>query len=239
MTVTGKTGKYISKVDINGLDTVGIEEEADFTYTIYPKRVAESENLYTKWGVVSGVDEEGNPTYTWANADEPAVDPDGVAQIDAMGHFIPLSGGTTTIAFQAQTGYLLSDGSFYEISSYIATKEVETGIPVENIRIGVTERLTSDTNGKLSRNETITINGQEYTYATVKIGVGNMYFQKGVNIKATVEPADATDQNLTWVVDNKHYDTSISPDTHSIDVTHGDNHEQTDTFNIYAVSNDG
>ena len=31
MTVTGKTGKYISKVDINGLDTVGIEEEADFT----------------------------------------------------------------------------------------------------------------------------------------------------------------------------------------------------------------
>ena len=239
MTVTGKTGKYISKVDINGLDTVGIEEEADFTYTIYPKRVAESENLYTKWGVVSGVDEEGNPTYTWANADEPAVDPDGVAQIDAMGHFIPLSGGTTTIAFQAQTGYLLSDGSFYEISSYIATKEVETGIPVENIRIGVTERLTSDTNGKLSRNETITINGQEYTYATVKIGVGNMYFQKGVNIKATVEPAEATDQNLTWVVDNKHYDTKISSDTHSIDVTHGDNHEQTDTFNIYAVSNDG
>lgn len=239
MTVTGKTGKYISKADINGQDIVGIEEEADYTYTIYPKRVAESENLYTKWGVVSGEDEDGNPTYIWANANEPAVDPDGVGQIDSMGHFIPLSGGTTTIAFQAQTGYLLSDGSFYEISSYIATKEVETGIPVENIRIGVTERLTSDTNGKLSRNETITINGQEYTYATVKIGVGNMYFQKGVNIKATVEPADATDQNLKWVVDNRHYDTDISPDTHSIDVTHGDNHEQTDTFNIYAVSNDG
>lgn len=239
MTVTGKTGKYISKVDINGKDIVGIEETEDFSYTIYPKRVAESENLYTKWGIVSGEDEDGNPTYIWANADEPAVDPDNVGKIDARGHFEPLAGGKTTIAFQAQTGYLLSDGSFYEISSYIATKEVETGIPVENIRIGVTQRLTSDGNGKLSRNETININGKDYQYATVKIGVGNMYFQKGVNIKATVEPADATDQNLKWVVDNKHYDTAISTDTHSIDVTHGGDHEQTDTFNIYAVSNDG
>ena len=166
ITVTGKTGKYISKVDINGKDIVGIEETENYSYTIYPKRVAESENLYTKWGIVSGEDEDGNPTYIWASADQPAVDPDNVGKIDANGHFEPLTGGKTTIAFQAQTGYLLSDGSFYEISSYIATKEVETGIPVENIRIGVTERLTSDGNGKLSRNETININGKDYQYAT-------------------------------------------------------------------------
>lgn len=237
ITVTGKTGKYVSYVKINGKSLVGIEDTEDFSYSIFPKRVAESENLYTKWGMVTGEDEDGNPVYTWANKDENAVDPDGVAQIDYRGHFEPLHGGKCTIAFEAKTGYLLSDGSFYEISSYIATKEVETGIPVDSIHIGVRDKIGNGST--LGRRETVTINDIDYDYTTVHIGVGNMYYNHGAKISADVYPATATDQNLTWVVDNGNYNKEISSDTHIIDVTKKAGKEYTDTFNIYAVSSDG
>lgn len=238
MTVTGKTGKYISKADIDGKSTVGISETEDFTYSIYPKRVAESENLYISWGMVTGTDDDGNTTYVWADADNEAVDPDNVAKIDASGHFTPLGGGKSTIALRARTGYQLSDGSFFEISSYIATKTVETGIPVEKIQIGVNNSLGNGSS--IGKNETVTINGEDYNYVTVKTGIGNMYYGKGATVKADVYPSDATDQNLTWVVDNTDiYDKSVSSDTHSVDVTQKINKEQTHTFNIYAVSADG
>lgn len=238
MTVTGKTGKYISKAEIDGKSTVGISETEDFGYSIYPKRVADSENLYISWGVVTGTDEDGNTTYEWADGENEAVDPDNVAKIDASGHFTPLSGGKSTIALRARTGYMLSDGSFFEISSYIATKTVETGIPVDKIQIGVNNSLGNGSS--IGRNETVTVNGEDYNYATVKIGVGNMYWQHGATLKADVYPADATDQNLTWVIDNNSvYDNSVSSDTHSIDVTQKSGNEQTNTFNIYAVSSDG
>ncbi|WP_294903882.1 Ig-like domain-containing protein [uncultured Eubacterium sp.] len=240
MTVTGKTGKYISKADINGRSTVGISETEDFTYSIYPKRVAESENLYISWGMVTGEDENGNPTYEWADSDKEAVDPNNVAKIDSSGHFTPLTGGKSTIALRTRTGYQLSDGSFFEISSYIATKTVETGIPVEKIQIGVNNSLSLDKSASLGKNETVTINGEDYNYVTVKTGVGNMYYGAGATVKADVYPSDATDQKLEWVVDNTNiYDKSVSSDTHSVDVTQKSGHEQTHTFNVYAVSADG
>ena len=160
ITVTGKTGKYLSKVDINGKDLVGIEDTEDFSYTIYPKRVAEGDNLYIKWGMVGPEDEDGNPTYIWADGENVAVDPDGVAQIDSKGHFTPLNGGKCKIALEAKTGYRISDGSFYEISSYTAIKEVETGVPVEKIDISVTKALGLG-NPSIGRNETVTINGKD------------------------------------------------------------------------------
>lgn len=237
VTVTGKTGKYLSKVDINGKDIVGIEESEDFSYTIYPKRVAESDNLYIKWGIVGPEDEDGNPTYIWADGENVAVDPDGVGQIDSKGHFTPLNGGKCKIALEAKTGYLISDGSFYEISSYIATKEVETGIPVEGIKLDVTKAI--GTGGSLGRNETVTINGKEYFYCTEKIGVGNMYNGKGTSISASVYPENATDQKLKWVVSNGNFNQSVSEDTHTNEITLKAGNEQTQKFDVYAVSSDG
>lgn len=238
MTVTGKTGKYISKSEINGRSTVGIDETENFSYSVYPKRVADSENLYVRWGILTGYDEDENPTYVWADGDNDAVDPDGVAKITSSGLFTPLTGGKTTIALETKTGYTLSDGSFYEISSYVATKKVETGIPVEKVEISVDKAL-GNFNPTLTNN-TVTINGEEYDYSTVKIGVGNAYYNHGASIKAKVYPEGATDQNLTWVIDNEDvYKYEIDPDTHTIDVTQKSNKEYTDTFNIYAVSADG
>ncbi len=236
VTVTGKTGKYLSRVDIKGKDIVGIEETEDYTYTVYPKRVAESDNLYITWGIVGPDDEDGNPTYIWADADNVAVDPDGVGQIDSKGHFTPLNGGKCKIALQAKTGYLISDGSFYEISSYISTKEVETGIPVENITLNVTKAIGS---GSLGRNETVTINGTDYYYCTDKIGIGNAYAGKGVSISASVYPENATDSNIKWVVSNSNFEQSVSDDTHTNDIKLKINHEYTQKFDVYAVSSDG
>ncbi len=233
VTVTGKTGRYISHVDIVGDDTVEIDQSEDYSYTLYPSRVANAENLYVQWGIRTGEDEDGNPIYEWAT-DEPASN--GIGQIDRLGHYTTLSGGYCTIAMKAYTGYELSNGNFYEISSYIAEKEVRTGIPVENINITVTGGTS---NGDINRNNTVTINGVDYQYVTIKKGVMEAYNGNGAKLSATVSPASATNQNLTWVVDNGYYSTSVSDDTHSVSVTQKAGHENADTFNIYAVSNDG
>ncbi|HBA93315.1 MAG TPA: hypothetical protein DCZ02_01720 [Ruminococcaceae bacterium] len=243
MTVTGKTGKYISKSEINGKDIVGIEETENFTYTVYPKRVADSENLYVRWGILTGYDEDDNPTYIWADSENDAVDPDGAGKIAANGLFTPLNGGVTTIALETKTGYTLSDGTFFEISSYTATKKVETGVPVEKIEINVDKAL-----GNLSptlTNKTVTINGVDYDYSTVKIGVGNAYYNHGAQISAKVYPENATYKDIKWVMDNTNtysagdYEFGTLTSSHTIDVLQKANNEHTDTFNIYAVSSDG
>ena len=234
VTVTGKTGRYISHVDIVGEDTVEIDSEEDYSYTLYPERVANAENLYTVWGIQTGTNEDGEPEYQWATKDQPVNN--GIGEIDYKGHYRTVSGGYCTIAMKAYTGYELSNGNFYEISSYIATKEVRTGIPVENIRISVTGGTS---NGDINRDNTITINGVDYQYVTIHKGVMEAYAGNGANLAATVSPASATNQNLTWVVDNGYYNTEVGDDTHSISVKQKAGHEVADTFNIYAVSNDG
>ena len=159
ITVTGKTGKYISGADINGPDQVEIDSECDYGYTIYPQRVADASNLYIYWGIVTDTDEEGNPVYTWATDDSPATD--GIGQIDKNGHYKSVGGGKSTIAMKAVTGYYLSNGDFYEISSHITTKEVATGIPVDSIQISA---VGATSNGSLNRDNTVTINGTDYEY---------------------------------------------------------------------------
>ncbi|MBR3148768.1 MAG: Ig-like domain-containing protein [Eubacterium sp.] len=234
VTVTGKTGRYISHVDIVGKDTVEIDTSTNYSYTLYPSRVANAENLYTLWGIKTGEDEDGNPVYTWASEDAPVNN--GIGEIDHLGHYRTISGGYCTIAMKAYTGYELSNGNFYEISSYIAEKEIRTGIPVENIQISVTGGTS---NGDINRNNTVTINGVNYQYVTIKKNVAEAYAGNGAKLAASVYPATATNQNLTWVVDNGYYNTEVSDDTHSISVKQKAGHEVADTFNIYAVSNDG
>lgn len=237
ITVTGKTGKYLSKVDIKGKSLVGIEETENFTYTVYPKRVAESDNLYIKWGMVGPEDEDGNPTYIWAEGDAEAVDANNVGKIDSKGHFTPLNGGKCKIALEAKTGYRISDGSFYEISSYTAVKEVETGIPVEKIDIKVTKPL--GLGASLGRNETVNINGKDYYYCTEKIGVGTAYNGVGTAVSADVYPENATFKDIKWVVSNGNYEQKISEDTHTNEITIKAANEYAQKYDVYAVSSDG
>lgn len=237
VTVTGRTGKYISHVDINGSDIVPIEGSEKYTYTVYPQRVADSDCLFVTWGIVAGEDEDGNPQYLWASEDEPAVDPDNVGQMDYRGVYTPIKGGVSTIALQAKTGYRLSDGSFYEISNVIATKEIQTGIPVEKIQISV---LGGTSNGDINRDNTFELNGKSYQYVTIKKGVGEAYMGNGASLSATVYPDNATDKTVKWVIDNNNYKLdNLSEDTSTVDVKQKAGEENADTFNVYAVSNDG
>lgn len=235
ITVTGKTGKFISSADIIGPSQVAIDSEADFAYQVFPQRVADANNLYITWGMVTGEDEDGGPIYTWATDDEAVSN--GIAQIDSKGHYKSIDGGTATIAMKAVTGYYLSNGNFYEISSYTATKDVMTGIPVEKIKI---DCIDGTSNGDKNRDNTVTINGVDYEYVTIHKGVMEAYAGNGGKFTATVEPANATDQNITWVCDNGYYNQdNLSADTHSVSFKQKAGHEVADTFNVYAVSNDG
>ncbi len=232
--VVGKTGNFISQTDINGADIVEIDGTENYTYTVYPKRVAESQNLYTEWGIMTDeVDENGDPIYNWATEDEPASND--ISTIDYKGHYTAVDGGVSTIALKTYTGYFLSNGKFYEISSFIATKEVKTGIPVERINITVTG--VANNGGKIASDKTVKINGTDYHYVTITRS--GAYMGNGAVVKAGVTPSNATNQNLRWVIDNSYYNNTLSDDTHTATVKQQAGHEVADTFNIYAVSNDG
>lgn len=233
LTVTGKTGKYLSDVEITGTNYLEMGQETDLSYQVFPKRVAESNNLYVTWGMVTGEDEDGNTTYSWATDDAPATD--GRGQIDKTGHYKVVSGGNSTVVLKAQTGYYLSNSKFYEISSKTATFDMSNGIPVENITISVDDALGIAS----SINKTTDVNVGDRTYKYVSIKAGTQYAGLGAQLSATVEPENASNKNLTWVVDNSYYSQDISDDTHTIKVKQKAGHENADSFNIYAVSADG
>lgn len=235
ITVTGKTGSsYISDVQIIGDSRVELNASADYSYTVFPKRVAESDKLYVDWGIQTGTDEEGNPQYVWATADEPAVGEHGT--LDAKGHYTSTSGGSTMIALRAKTGINLSADNFYEISTKIVTKEVSTGVPIDEIKITATGTTS---NGKLNRNETKTINGKEYQFVTIHKGAMEGYYNNGIKLSAEIFPADATNQNIQWRTDNSYFKVTPSDDTHSVEIVQKANHEQADSFNVWAVGDDG
>lgn len=237
ITVTGRTGKYLSDVEITGDSYLEMSEECDYSYAIYPKRITQSDNLYVKWGMKTGVDEEGNPVYEWTDPSNPESQvTDGLGTLNAMGHYTVVGGGITTIAVQAKTGYYLSNGDFYEISSFLREFEVTNGIPVDNIKITATGATS---NGTLNKVQNVTINGKEYTYATIHKNIAEAYLGNGAIINAEVYPANASNKNVTWVVDNKYYKAEVSEDTHTVTVKQQAGHEVADTFNVYAVSADG
>lgn len=233
LTVSGKTGKYLSDVEITGKNYLEIGQETDLSYQVYPKRVAESNNLYVTWGMVTGEDEDGNTTYSWATDDAPATD--GRGQIDKTGHYSVVSGGNSTVVLKAQTGYYLSNSNFYEISSKTATFEMSNGIPVENITISVDDALGIAS--KINKTTDVQVGDRTYKYVSVK--AGTQYAGLGAQLSAVVEPENASNKNLTWVVDNSYYSTETSDDTHTIKVKQKAGHANADSFNIYAISADG
>lgn len=234
ITVTGKTGRYLSDVEIIGESTLDAPAETDYTYRVYPARVAESDNLYIEWGIVNGTDEEGNTAYIWADETTPAEN--GIGKIDNNGHYTAVGGGVCEIAIKAYTGYPIGNDNFYEISSFIRTFKVTNGIPIENITITATGGTS---NGELNRVETVTVNGNDYTYATIHKGVGEAYLGNGATLSASIYPETASNKELRWVVDNSYYETEVGADTLSCEVTQKAGHEVADTFNVYAVSEDG
>lgn len=233
LTVTGKTGKYLSDVEITGKNYLETGQETDLTYQVFPKRVAESNNLYVTWGMVTGEDENGETTYSWATDDAPATD--GRGQIDKTGHYTVVSGGKSTVVLKAQTGYYVSNEKFYEISSKTATFEMSNGIPVENITISVDSAL--GVASSINKTTDVTVGDKTYKYVSVK--AGTQYAGLGAQLSATVEPETASNKELTWVVDNSFYSTDLSNETHTAKITQKLNHENADSFNVYAVSADG
>ncbi len=235
ITVTGKTGRYISDVEIIGASMLDSPGETNYNYTIYPSRVADADNLYINWGIVSEYDDDGNPVYLWADEENSASN--GIGQIDCKGHYTALTGGVCEIALMAYTGYATSNGGFYEISSFTRTFEVTNGIPVESIEIAVTG-CTS--NGNVTTNNPVVIDGVTYQYITIDKSIMEAYNGNGAKLSASVYPENATNQDVTWVIDNEYYSMSdLSDDTHSVSVTQNAAHEVADVFNVYAVSNDG
>lgn len=234
LTVKGRTGRYLSDVEIVGPAELDAPGEADYTYQVFPARVASSNNLYIKWGIVNGTDEEGNTAYLWADDTTPAEN--GIGKIDSKGHYWAVSGGICEIAIMAYTGYPISDGSFYEISSFTETFKVTNGIPVESIKITA---VGGTSNGELDRVNTVTINGKEQTYVTIHKGVAEAYNGNGAKLAAEVYPSTASNKRVKWVVDNSYYKTTPGDDTLTAQVTQKAGHEVADTFNVYAVSEDG
>ena len=191
LTVTGKTGKYLSDVEITGKNYLEAGQETDLTYQVFPKRVAESNNLYVTWGMVTGKDENGDTTYSWATDDAPATD--GRGQIDKKGHYTVVSGGKSTVVLKAQTGYYVSNSKFYEISSKTATFEMTNGIPVENITISVDSAL--GVASSINKTTDVTVGDKTYKYVSVK--AGTQYAGLGAQLSATVEPENASNKDLT------------------------------------------
>lgn len=231
--VVGKLGKPLSDVEISGEKYLEMGMETDYSYTVYPKRTASSDNLYITWGVVTGEDEEGNTTYAWADAESSATDGRGI--IDSKGHYVVVGGGITTLVLKAQTGVYLSNGTFTEFNSFIKTMEITNGIPVESIEISPTKAVGIASSMKTPNK--VEVNGETQTY--VSVSAGTQYAGLGAVINATVYPENASNQNLTWVVDNGYYESEASSDTHQTTVKQKIGHEVADTFNIYAVSADG
>lgn len=237
VTVTGKTGKYISGATINGPELVEINTVQEYSYSIFPSRVAEADNLYITWGMVTGEDEDGNPVYTWADKENPVSD--GIGEIDYMGRYKTTKGGESTIALMARTGYYLSNGEFFEISKKTVTKDIKTGIPVDSIKISVTGG-TGLGDKSIDSDKVVTVLGNEYEYATAQIGSLTAYDGKGAALSAAIYPNTATNQKIRWVVDNRYYrQEDLSDDTHTVRVRQRAAHEVADTFNVYAETEDG
>lgn len=236
ITVTGKTGRYLSDVEIVGASSLEAPGETDYSYQVYPARVAESDNLYIEWGLVSGTDEDGNTTYIWADETTPAEND--IGKIDSNGHYWAIGGGICEIAVKAYTGYPVTDDYFYEISSFTNTFKVTNGIPVESISISVNDIIKPAGNiSKIERTNHVTINDQDYTYVTIKV-LGS-YTDIGIKTTATVYPETASNKNVRWVIDNGYFETEVSADTLTAEITQKVAHDVADTFNVYAVSEDG
>jgi len=220
LTVTGKTGRVLSDAVIHAQRDCNIGDQQTLTYTVYPVRVSKANNLNIAWGLLDGTDADGNPKYLWAGDayDETVTDEttgetttvhhdgsveDGIARLDKNGNYTALSGGTATVVLKASTGYKLLDGSYYTISQVQTQTTIFNGLPVSGIDVTVESAVKSAVlanSVKLQQQQT-EVAGETLDFATVT--ASTVYDGSGVLVKANVDPADATNKNVKWYIDNK------------------------------------
>lgn len=220
LTVTGKTGRVLSDAVIHAQRDCNIGDQQTLTYTVYPVRVSKANNLNLTWGLLDGTDADGNPKYLWAGDayDETVTDEttgetttvhhdgsveDGIARLDKDGNYTALSGGTATVVLKASTGYKLLDGSYYTISEVQTQTTIFNGLPVSGIDVTVESAVKSAVlanSVKLQQQQT-EVAGETLDFATVT--ASTVYDGSGVLVKANVDPADATNKNVKWYIDNK------------------------------------
>lgn len=219
LTVTGKTGRVLSDAVIHAQRDCNIGDQQTLTYTVYPVRVSKANNLNITWGLLDGTDADGNPKYLWAGDayDETVTDEttgetttvhhdgsveDGIARLDKNGNYTALSGGTATVVLKASTGYKLLDGSYYTISQVQTQTTIFNGLPVSGIDVTVESAVKSAVlanSVKLQQQQT-EVAGETLDFATVT--ASTVYDGTGVLVKANVDPADATNKNVKWYIDN-------------------------------------
>ena len=219
LTVTGKTGRVLSDAVIHAQRDCNIGDQQTLTYTVYPVRVSKANNLNITWGLLDGTDADGNPKYLWAGDayDEPVTDEttgetttvhhdgsveDGIARLDKDGNYTALAGGTATVVLKASTGYKLLDGSYYTISQVQTQTTIFNGLPVSGIDVTVESAVKSAVlanSVKLQQQQT-EVAGETLDFATVT--ASTVYDGSGVLVKANVDPADATNKNVKWYIDN-------------------------------------
>lgn len=219
LTVTGKTGRVLSDAVIHAQRDCNIGDQQTLTYTVYPVRVSKANNLNITWGLLDGTDADGNPKYLWAGDayDETVTDEttgetttvhhdgsveDGIARLDKDGNYTALSGGTATVVLKASTGYKLLDGSYYTISQVQTQTTIFNGLPVSGIDVTVESAVKSAilaNSVKLQQQQT-EVAGETLDFATVT--ASTVYDGSGVLVKANVDPADATNKNVKWYIDN-------------------------------------
>ena len=219
LTVTGKTGRVLSDAVIHAQRDCNIGDQQTLTYTVYPVRVSKANNLNITWGLLDGTDADGNPKYLWAGDayDETVTDEttgetttvhhdgsveDGIARLDKNGNYTALAGGTATVVLKASTGYKLLDGSYYTISQVQTQTTIFNGLPVSGIDVTVESAVKSAVlanSVKLQQQQT-EVAGETLDFATVT--ASTVYDGTGVLVKANVNPADATNKNVKWYIDN-------------------------------------
>lgn len=219
LTVTGKTGRVLSDAVIHAERDCNIGDQQTLTYTVYPVRVSKANNLNITWGLLDGTDADGNPKYLWAGDayDETVTDEttgetttvhhdgsveDGIARLDKDGNYTALAGGTATVVLKASTGYKLLDGSYYTISEVQTQTTIFNGLPVSGIDVTVESAVKSAVlanSVKLQQQQT-EVAGETLDFATVT--ASTVYDGSGVLVKANVDPADATNKNVKWCIDN-------------------------------------
>lgn len=219
LTVTGKTGRVLSDAVIHAQRDCNIGDQQTLTYTVYPVRVSKANNLNITWGLLDGTDADGNPKYLWAGDayDETVTDEttgetttvhhdgsveDGIARLDKDGNYTALAGGTATVVLKASTGYKLLDGSYYSISQVQTQTTIFNGLPVSGIDVTVESAVKSAVlanSVKLQQQQT-EVAGETLDFATVT--ASTVYDGSGVLVKANVDPADATNKNVKWYIDN-------------------------------------
>ncbi len=257
ITVTGRTGRYLSDAVISGKDYMNIGEEQDLSYTVYPSRVATADNLYITWGVVTGGTDEETYEYAWAQEpyDETVTDEatgeetvvhhdgtasDGIGKIDAKGHYTAVAGGTAKIAMKAVTGYYILNDKFYEISSVIAYMDIANGLPVSDINVSAADKIDGGTLSTTLTTKEVEINGETHYFATVKKPVGAVADGSGIKALATVLPEDATNKKVTWYVSNDDFELKNQDNSaNTIDVKIKAAVEKTSSTELWCVSEDG